>query len=119
MLNRFTNSLKRLIGRIKIIMSDWFLSYGNLLVPTGLVIEIFTLDRLKGTQAYIGFIIGVIAIIIGVFTLAIAWRVLKKEQADRDMQFIALLKEIKEFRQDMKKAINERDNNTKDTDDNL
>ena len=107
-MNKLYNLLKKLIGRIKDKIADWFMVYAGAYTPLGMVVWFFTYEYLKGGIYWAGIIIGTIMIFAGLIALFVSWRLVKQEQLEEKSQrkqdnekFMILIKEIRSLRKDL------------------
>jgi hypothetical protein len=93
---KIRDSLRRLIGRVKKHMSNWFLIYGSMMMPLSVVMLIFSFD-IDGWKMWGCIGVGLTFLFAGIAGLQIGWKLVKKEQKTDDAKFLLLIEKLEEI----------------------
>jgi membrane protein implicated in regulation of membrane protease activity len=95
-------------------MIDHLLAQGTILLPSGLVLLLLALDKGFSLEAMGFYILGVMAILLGLYYLDRAQKKAKQKEAEDNKRFLKLINAINGIRQEIKEGRNEQ--NDKPTD---
>jgi hypothetical protein len=96
-MNKAKTSLLKMMGRIKENMSDYFLSWGSIYLPTGIILFIFALDK---QDIWFG-IMAIFCFAVGLLAMRVAWNKAKDNEKEKAVMFAVLIKEIRELREQL------------------
>ncbi len=99
-MNNIKISLLNIIGKIRK-MTDYFLAWGNIYLPIGVIFWLLALDKV-GNIAWFFFVCGVVFIVLGIIAMSKAWNRVKAQENEKQNGFKELIAEIKGLRQDLR-----------------
>ena len=107
MTKRLLPLLRRIVGRVNK-MIDYFLAWGNIYMPIGVIFWVLAIDK-GGSDAWRFFIIGLVFVLVGLVAMSKAWRKVKTLEKEEGERFKKLITEIRGLRKALKpKGVNKK-----------
>ena len=108
-MNKWHSLLKRLVERIKKVLTDLFVQFGAMGIPLGFAIMFASYEFFEDWRMQFGIVLGILVVLAGYYAFSYAIKLRKSEEAKRQDNLNVLIEEIRGLRKDITSKVGKND----------